>query len=100
MDQPHIYQLYATDEVYRDEEKRAVVNEFIQAHGIDPNRFMIGNPIDVRRHDDGEVWMHTWQAVEGMPLRESCPACVKQERVEVPLASEVPAFADGPYVCR
>lgn len=93
--QPIVYQLDSTDDISRDETKHAAVGEFLQAHGIDPMRFMENTPIYVRRHEDGSLWLHTWQAVEGTPLCENCPACVKQERVEVPLTAAVPALAEA-----
>lgn len=93
----YIYLLQADQAMYDDVAKRAAVIEFLVAHGIDEERFLIGNAIHVRRLDDGELWVDTWQAVAGYPLCEHCPACVKQERVVVRLAAAVPEFADGPF---
>lgn len=97
-----LYQLDADQAVYDDDAKRAAVREFLTAHGVDPDRFVVGNPICVRRFDDGELWVDTWQAVAmsedgGTLLCEHCPHCVRQERVKVPLAAAVPEFFDGPF---
>ena len=92
-DQTLVYSLF-TDQSSRDEVAKPMVSEFLTAHGVDPMRFPTGNNIDVRRHEDGSLWVHTWQVVpegdEKFPLCESCPSCVKQERVVLPLAARVP----------
>lgn len=95
-----LYQLDADQAVYDDPAKRAAIGEFLGAHGIDPGRFIIGNPIYVRRRDDGELWVDTWQSVKvdgSLVGCESCPHCVKQERVKTRLVAGVPEFFDGPF---
>lgn len=63
---------------------------FLYAHGIRKAHFIMGNKIVVRLHEDDTLWLHTWQAVEGRPRCENCPACIQQEQVVVPLAAPVP----------
>lgn len=97
-----LYQFDADQAARDDEAKRTAVNEFLEAHGIDPLRFIIGSPVSVRRYDDGELWVDTWQAIaaseDGGTLPcEYCPHCVRQERVKVRLVGVVPEFFDGPY---
>lgn len=90
-----VYTLF-TDEAHRDEYARPMVVEFLKANGLDPMRAVVGNPVEVFRHDDGTLRLETWQTVEPgegeerWPLCESCPSCVKQERVSVLLAAPVP----------
>lgn len=88
-----IYLLDADDTLFRDETARGLVVDFLNAHGIDPNRFVVGTKIEVRRHDDGGLWVHTRVAPEGMPVCESCESCVKTRPVVMPLSGPLPAVA-------
>jgi hypothetical protein len=86
----------------RPEHEREALKEFLAAHGVPPNRFIIGdNRIYVRIGPDGGLWLDTWRAVEDADGKkvpcENCPACVRQERVEVALAAAVPLVADAYY---
>ena len=69
---------------------------FLEANGLDPQAFMLGNEVTVRVRSDGSLWLDTWVAVRSdgddpYPLCENCPHCVKQKRVVVPLVAQVPA---------
>jgi hypothetical protein len=86
----------------RPEQEREAIKAFLAAHGIPPNRFMIGDTsIVVRIGPDGGLWLDTWRAIEDdngkVVLCEHCPACVRQERVEVPLATALPQVPDAFY---
>lgn len=86
-----------------DADAEAAGKEFLRAHGIEPLTFMIGNVLTVQARCDGSLWLDTWRAIardeEGSLLCEYCPACVRQERVTVPLIAPVPtALVDGAYV--
>lgn len=86
----------------RPEHEREELKAFLAAHGIPSNRFMVGdNRIYVRIGSDGGLWLDTWRAVEDADgekiLCEHCPACVRQERVKVPLAMAVPLVVDAYY---
>ncbi len=83
-----VYELHTTDDMHRVESTRVKLSEFLRRHGLDPMLAMVGNTIQLREHADGSMWLHTWQALPGHPLCEHCPACVKQERVAVPLNSD------------
>lgn len=85
-----VYTLTTSEALNNDEWSREVVTAFLRAHGLDPNRFMIGNPVYVVRQPDDTYIVRTWQAVEGLPLCEACPSCVAQERVDVPLVHMPP----------
>lgn len=96
MNTPHgtlVYQLDTSDDTWRDDLARTMVNDFVTAHGIDPKLFMIGTSLLVYRRADGTFWLHTWQALPDHPLCETCPSCIRQEPVVVPLAAPVPAVA-------
>lgn len=89
---PVVYQLDTADvtnHVLRLPEWQEPFLEFLYAHGIRVGHFIMGNSILVRQHEDDTLWVHTWQAVEGRPMCEHCPGCMKQERVVVPLAAPV-----------
>jgi hypothetical protein len=80
------------------EHERDAMKDFLAAHGIPPKLFMVGTKVTVRRkEDDGTLWLNTWRAIpseEGHMTRcEYCPACVRQEKVEVPLAGAVPILS-------
>jgi hypothetical protein len=90
-----VYQLTTNTLMCRDEAKQQLVNVFLAAHGIDPMRFIVGTALYVRRHEDDTLWLHTWQALEGLPLCEHCEACVKSEPVNVPLVTPAPAIEEA-----
>jgi hypothetical protein len=90
-DKTLVYQLDVVDSADRDEIARPMLTAFLKAHGIDPKLFLIGNSISVYRHEDGSFWLETWKAFDGYPLCETCPSCVRQEKVVAVLAAPVPA---------
>lgn len=95
------------------EHERDAVKVFLAAHGIPADRFIPGDAsIHVRVGPDGRLWLDTWRSVvaddgKSTVLCEHCPACGRQERVEVPLETAVPlnnrayydtAFADAVFL--
>lgn len=96
-----VYQLDVRDHRDYEPEQQKAISGFLTAHGIDPLAFMLGNTIYVRQRNDGSLWLDTWRAVGNnantAPLCPHCPACIKQERVEVPLAAPVPRI-ESAYV--
>lgn len=78
------------------EHEREAIKAFLAVHGIPPTRFIPGDAsICVRVGPDGQLWLDTWRRVvaedgKSAPLCEHCPACARQERVEVPLKTAVP----------
>lgn len=93
--QPVVYQLDTHDRHNRDEQQQEQVTNFLRAHGIDPLRFMVGTSLYVRRHEDGTLWLHTWQALEGHPLCPHCEGCIKSEPVVVPLVEQPPLMDEA-----
>lgn len=80
------------------EHERNAMKDFLAAHGVPPKLFMVGTKVTVRRNaDDGTLWLSTWRAIPSedghLTKCETCPACVRQEKVEVPLARPVPALS-------
>lgn len=90
-----VYQLSTNLAMCRDEAKRELVSAFLTAHGIDPMRFIVGTALYVRRHEDGTLWLHTWQAREGLPPCEHCEFCLKSDPVVVPLTEPAPALPEA-----
>ena len=74
--------------------------KFLRAHGIDTKRFIVGTTVYVRRHEDGTLWLHTWQADDPLTPCPHCPGpCVIQSRVETPLVCPPPRLRHpGQYV--
>ncbi|MEU5934445.1 hypothetical protein [Micromonospora sp. NPDC047187] len=74
-------------------EQRQAVDAFVRAHGIHPNTVLVGNALRVRQESDGRARLHTWRAVRDDNGRAQvcphCPACLKQEEIEVDLAVPV-----------
>lgn len=89
-----VYDLWTTDGQNRDNDTQAALIDFLGAHGINAAGFPIGNRLTVHRRDDGTLWLHTWRAVGNdlrtAPVCESCPSCIAQEQVVVPLAAVPP----------
>ncbi|MGK5677510.1 hypothetical protein [Actinoplanes sp. URMC 104] len=81
--------------------EQTLIGDFLELHGITPTtRFINGNTLEVRVRCDGTLMLHTWRAVVDtgdLVMCESCPGCVKQERVIVPLAAPVPDVP-GAYI--
>lgn len=90
------------DDMKDDKAAVAVCGKFLRAHGIEPAAWLIGNELVVRIRCDGSRWLSTWRAVGNESLTtlcENCPSCVKQERMDVPLAAPVPMLP-GAWLAR
>lgn len=85
-----VYQLRTTDDLNRDPVARAEIGAFLVAHGIDPNRFLVGTTLYVRRHADETLWLYTREARKDWPLCPHCEDCVRTDEVVVPLLSLPP----------
>ena len=99
-----VFQLDTRDFLQRPDAEREAVIAFLAAHGIPSQRFLVGCggvSIYVRIGPDGAPWLDTWRVVagnDGATIRcEHCPGCVRQERVEMPLAVALPQVADAFY---
>lgn len=76
-------------------EQRTAVEKFLEDHGVNPLAFMLDSRILVEQCADGTLWFETWRCAGNVSAREapsceSCPSCVKRERVSTLLVSTPP----------